>query len=47
MVKGEGWKVFEKYFKIYYLTFDKNTGTITLMPKANRPVAPMSPKVIK
>lgn len=25
------------------LTFDKNTGTITLLPKANRPVVPMVP----
>lgn len=26
------------------LTFDKNTGTITLLPKANRPVVPMVPR---
>lgn len=25
------------------LTFDKNTGTITLLPKANRPVVRMVP----
>lgn len=29
------------------LTFDTNTGTITLLPKANRPVARMLPDVNK
>lgn len=26
------------------LTFDKNTDTLTLLPKANRPVAPLPPR---
>ena len=29
------------------LTFDKNTGTITLLPKANRPVVRMAPDANK
>lgn len=29
------------------LTFDKNTGTITLLPKANRLVVPMAPDANK
>ena len=29
------------------LTFDKNTETITLLPKANRPVVRMAPDVKK